>query len=110
MTSTQLSFGAFAAQTPDTVDFAVSDYPALRGCFLPSCPNPLPRFRVNAGFFTGSTLYIQHIKDGYPSSFDGFLDAPDYLPMGGHDSLNFSGAIDDWSYFEVVAFSFVSRV
>jgi hypothetical protein len=106
MTSTQLSFSAFAAQTPDTEDFAVSDHPALRGCFLPSCPNPLPRFEVIRHDVTGSPSFSLLRNDFLCSARNESLDAPDYLPMGGFDSMAFSVGTP---YFNITAFSQVLR-
>jgi len=101
MTSTQTSFSAFAAkQTAIVQSLAVPADAGQRGC-LPSCPLPLPRFRAQPVFMTGSSLYMDQRGD-YPIVWDGVLDAPDLLASGSVFSLEFGRG---YGYLEITAFS-----
>lgn len=106
MTTSQISFSAFAATQTDPGNFAVSDQSGQRGCFLPSCPFPLPRFEVISHDVTGTPSF-DCLRDDYGySTRNESLDAPDYLPMGGFDSMAFSVGTP---YYNITAFSQVRR-
>lgn len=94
MTSTQLSFSAFAATQTDPGNFAVSDQSGQRGGFFPSCPYPLPKFFPVVTHFTGDNKpFSSELSPGFYNFQCGCLDAPLYLASGGVSSFKNSGSV-----------------